>query len=654
MQAGHTFTVPQKLTRRRFIGNAVTLATASTLPGCCLRRGTDTLHAVGLPPSALGTSLDLVIDSHAHIFNGSDLPVKEFISRIVLGQKGIPDAMKQVAGDLVRLIASPAPCGYQELAYLKKLSDRASSSNPDLVFQAASQAAYKRTKRAVSKAIAQMKAPMTASTRRPQLAPAPPISQAQIAASANATPAMQAILQTPEPTYEQYVKLIQETFAPASLDQHANLQARNFNASKLYAATSHPLLAQPRAATPCNVRPPADFKMLGLCNLLLTNDLYRITEIQKYLSTFTGANAANRNVDLVLAHMVDYDWWLTAGQATPTSLQTQIDVMAEISIYTKGQVHAFAPFDPLREIAFRSGHIAPKGNSYSSLTLIQDAVRTRGCIGVKLYPPMGFAPGGNASVEEASPTFWNQPPNILPAWVTGGPIAFSDGIKESFGAKLDQVLDELFCWCAKEEVPVMAHSSTSNGPNQDFEDLATAQYWAPVLTKYKNLRVTFGHLGHFTAFPQNNTIPCSSAALISLFGSENHAYGDAAFDSEIMSDNGLERVEERFALGMAQPLFASRMMYGTDWNLLQVTGDIHDYQRRFQALAEGLSNANQVVDGHLVKDRLLGWNAVDYLGLRKGDSARSRLEAFYAANGLNIATQKPEWMRKVDCEVRTT
>ena len=45
-----------------------------------------------------------------------------------------------------------------------------------------------------------------------------------------------------------------------------------------------------------------------------------------------------------------------------------------------------------------------------------------------------------------------------------------------------------------------------------------------------------------------------------------------------------------------------------------------------------------------IADSFFGGNAVEFLGLRRGERARQRLEAFYARN--HVAT--PDWMRKVD------
>jgi hypothetical protein len=96
---------------------------------------------------------------------------------------------------------------------------------------------------------------------------------------------------------------------------------------------------------------------------------------------------------------------------------------------------------------------------------------------------------------------------------------------------------------------------------------------------------------------------------MALFTESNKAYGDSGFDSEILG-TGIETTQERYAAAYnVNSLLATRMLYGTDWNLLLHIGNVQDYQKRFQARADGLPRADSVVGGHTVRERLLGWNA---------------------------------------------
>jgi hypothetical protein len=113
-------------------------------------------------------------------------------------------------------------------------------------------------------------------------------------------------------------------------------------------------------------------------------------------------------------------------------------------------------------------------------------------------------------------------------------------------------------------------------------------------------------------------------------------------------------LEQRYRLAYAeQPaqgarLVPERLMYGTDWNLVMTAGDIGSYMESFVTVIDSLPSAGSVVDGHSVRDRFFGWNAAEYLGLKKGQPARNRLEAFYKKNEIDVAKSPPGWMPKVD------
>ena len=57
------------------------------------------------------------------------------------------------------------------------------------------------------------------------------------------------------------------------------------------------------------------------------------------------------------------------------------------------------------------------------------------------------------------------------------------------GQRLDDVLAEFYCWCVDHDVPVMAHTSASNGTCPEFMKLAGSKYWALALEKCPALRI---------------------------------------------------------------------------------------------------------------------------------------------------------------------
>ena len=197
---------------------------------------------------------------------------------------------------------------------------------------------------------------------------------------------------------------------------------------------------------------------------------YRSTIAETYRSTY---DTAGKRLILATPALVDYNYWLE--DQSPAALRDQVEVMSRLSLREPYPVHGFAPFDPLRELRH------PASGS-SSLGIVQDAVNTFGFLGVKLYPPMGFRPSGNAE-GIAFPAFahQNQP---------------------DFGARLDEALDRLYAWCEAEEVPILAHTLDSQGANNEFGARAEPRFWERVLEGKPALRLNLAHFGNFiTAAP---------------------------------------------------------------------------------------------------------------------------------------------------------
>jgi hypothetical protein len=405
----------------------------------------------------------------------------------------------------------------------------------------------------------------------------------------------------------------------------------------------------------------------------------RIVLAQIYLDTFCPS--AGRNVDLMFAAMVDYDWWLANGKSPLTPLQDQVKVMEQISILSGGRIHGFAPFCPLREVAHRAGYGPnPEEITWSSLDFVQDAVRNHGCVGVKLYPPMGFAPYGNADFDISTAPPWNEaelatcakypltPPlphsdfwarnKHLPEWITNQkPIRYaSDGSEERLGVRLDQALDALYQWCQAEGVPILAHTNTTNGIDCAYQNLAMAQYWRPVLTRYPGLRVSFGHMGGFDDYLQKKVrqiqVPASTLGFMDLMDGAStatngvepaylHAYGDSAYDAVLLGCK--EEFTQRLTLAYNNPNFSRKFIFGSDWSLMVHVGRNDLYLKEYEILMKEFDSSHKGT-GRKPSEAFFGWNAVEYTGLKQNDPARQRLNTFYDCHSM----PKPVWAQKVD------
>jgi hypothetical protein len=348
----------------------------------------------------------------------------------------------------------------------------------------------------------------------------------------------------------------------------------------------------------------------------------------------------------MICHMVDFDWPIAGGRATLTPSKAQQEVMARISVLTGGRVHSFAAYDPFKQVA----HALGLYQGETPFDLVRGAVERRGCIGVKLYPPMGFAPLGNGSLR---PQFWEK--QWLPA-----------GLKvPDLGVRLDQSLIQLYRWCVAEDVPIMAHTSVSLGPTDQFEFFATAQYWENVFNwenesgqkEFARLRVNFGHFGDTDVVDGR---PLERAeAYMRLMQDEDrpghNAFADSAFFAEALSEPTAVRKRLRELLlkkaSSEHAHLADRLMYGTDWEMLTYLEDPYfEYLNKFVEIFDDLNSNTDISEGGRLADKFFGENAVSYMGLRRGEPARHRLDKFYSTNRVTT----PLWMQKLDGGVVTS
>jgi predicted TIM-barrel fold metal-dependent hydrolase len=621
------------LSRRHFLSASAIAASNLFFTGCW-HHGMQIFKtgALATPPGVPANS-PLTIDVHCHIFNGTDLQVEKF-----LGDVTFPTWWGKAAGEILELANwNLAPTGDEEKAKLEQLvhTCKAMGGNTRIsraVHQKLDEyrnEGYKRARQAVLEVQQKSGASQAPRTGMMQSYRSEQDAKHQIFASFAAPDyeTFQQNLKTPPPLTDN----MKQEISPQHERGALTIQSAVAKASAA---------AQP-------------FSLQGAGNFIAQYFQYRYVSAQDYLNTFTPS--ARRDVDLMLASMVDYDWWLAQGDPSPTTLETQVDLMTLISILSDGRVHGFAPFCPLREVAARAGFKNNRGEvAKSSLHFVQEAVRSKGCVGVKLYPPMGFAAYGNAALDDPSrggrADFWKG--GLLPNW-TSAPIPYSDGTTKLLGQRIDDSLDELYQWCLDEQVPILAHTDETNGPSDQYKALAGAQYWASALSKYPSLRVNFGHLGGLDNWGPDMvppaTLPATSQAFVAMLGAAGSptAYGDAAYSSNMLLiqtdfDERIQTLYQQAAAGKNQ--LPSHLLYGTDWSLLEQIGNNDEYMKRFTELFAQFSGA--ACAGHSAEDCFFGWNAVEYLGLRPGvagKTARSRLEAFYALHCM----PRPIWMQKL-------
>jgi predicted TIM-barrel fold metal-dependent hydrolase len=311
--------------------------------------------------------------------------------------------------------------------------------------------------------------------------------------------------------------------------------------------------------------------------------------------------------------LVDYSYWLDDFENV-SSLDDQIRVMSDVAA-RKGRpfaVHPYVSFCPWRQI------VEPK-----QFDSVKDAIQSRGFIGVKLYPVMGFLPIGNASADPSA--YPDKLRNTRPDWAKA----------------LDESLANLYQWCAQEGVPILAHCSDSQAPSAAAGLRGGPKGWQDVVANggFSGLRLNLGHLGGLwdLAQPSHNDWTESVVRMIANQG--NSLYADISDYSSIMHRPGTSDASDDKAVTSAvvgflgqHPTAKSKLMYGSDWVMLSKDLGAELYYP---------SMRDRVPTGWgLDAPGFLGGNAAKFIGLAKIKGqpvakTRLRLEAFYDKHGLD-------------------
>ena len=152
--------------------------------------------------------------------------------------------------------------------------------------------------------------------------------------------------------------------------------------------------------------------------------------------------------------------------------------------------------------------------------------------------------------------------------------AFAASLTPAQRRKLDAALSQLYAWCGANNVPIMAHTSHSFGPNADYEDRADPAFWGEVLEQraFPRLRINMAHFGHF-----NNAVSYSRPASyvekcwewtvgkIITSSADGYAYADISSLGEILKVGASKKVLECMkAFKDRFPGSEERLLYGTD------------------------------------------------------------------------------------------
>lgn len=569
--------------RRRFVQLAGLTSLTGLLSGCPFWRPTSPANGNAL--RTLDTASKLTIDVHCHFFNGSDLPLFPFATKVLRHSGDFPAWAQSFAPLIQSVNWNLAPDARAEMDLLNRMRGVGREDSHQLLLQKRTEA----HRRGVNELKTKAKTLIF-------------VSGMDLGESPERDPTLATIL---------------SLTGDYDTDVLQHMKGKGEQPLKTKGVGKEFLLS-----------PSPDYR----AGLIFFEQLfqYRTTNLLTYLDTYSPGQA--NQIDLVVPSVVDFDVWLGGRDNGKTSIDDQVSILEKLAIVTQGRVHGMVPYDPLRDIV----------EGGASLRRVQESVLTRGCMGVKIYPPMGFAPFGNAHIS-AKDWPWRK------AKVQGLPdIAYHP----DFGAKLDGAMTQFFTFCRSHEIPILAHTSLSNGQTDSLQELAGANYWREAIEQFPGLRIDFGHFGGSAPAADESKYgykrPEEFLKIMKQPGAGDGLFADTGYFLEVLKSDGALRKRLIELMQESGDLAAQRLMYGTDWLMNCGMKGMGNYRNAFEQLtAEVESSVGASGVYKHFGDAFFGTNAARFFGLEKGDRTRLRLEQFYAKN--NIPT--PTWATKIDRQV---
>jgi predicted TIM-barrel fold metal-dependent hydrolase len=378
--------------------------------------------------------------------------------------------------------------------------------------------------------------------------------------------------------------------------------------------------------------------LLYLVRLVMHPRLTNIGLLDQTLGVSVGdtslAQPGTKFTRLYTPSLIDFDCWYGVTSSRPMNKQTELmGKLAKLQPNPDLLANGYVPFDPLRMYLMKTGVLQGEKNP---LDVVKHAIEMHGFAGVKIYPPMGFhayfnAGRHNCEFGKHANKWVHLPPNGL-----------------EIGKGLDSALDDLYRYCLKNEVPILAHSANSQASFVGSGVNAEPQWWQKLLDRtdggadgeFRNLRINLGHFGgiwchdmvQMSQMPNDGADRCEKASawtatILSVVASGRypHLYFDIGDLGDIAVDS--DAITQLAAFLNMQPsaekeMLRSRLIYGTDWIFLVLAGQHHvDYIHATSDLVEMLHGASPKA--------IFYENTARFLGLVEGEKTAHRLRAFY-------------------------
>ncbi len=298
--------------------------------------------------------LDLGVDAHIHLFNGTDVPVEGFVKEVIYGDhaQDLPSGLppESLALLAIKILRSWAPTARREI---EGLPPRGRESDRIAV------------ERGFDDFIAAMPQGPTSRMARAGGARNDALLLQMIREDAGG-PQVSARMAAPQP----------------------QMTGRDY-AALIYPDEGTPTMEARRSAGESPI-----FAMIKWAGLLTRRRSDLLDEVIRLYANPGGRpeGGGGHKLDALIAAMVDLEYWIGTDEdvAKMSPLSDQLEVMGRLARRRNDVLLLnFAPFCPLRAVV--------EGGA-RAMQLLEYAVMDQGFAGVKLYPPMGFRPTCNDGI----------------------------------------------------------------------------------------------------------------------------------------------------------------------------------------------------------------------------------------------------------------
>jgi len=259
----------------------------------------------------------------------------------------------------------------------------------------------------------------------------------------------------------------------------------------------------------------------------------------------------------------------------------QLNDLEEASLQRPGRVLPFFAVNPKRPDHFE---------------LMNDALKNKGFIGVKLYPSIGYEVNH---------------PDLL----------------------------DVYTYCVENDIPIVMHCNHGGFyVEENFTSYCDPEYWEPILEQLPALKICFAHFGGEESLSKPNGLAGDSwgKKIIDLMEAFEGVYADVSYHDEMMSDPA----DEQFYLDtltnlLDRSIIKDRILFGTDSWMLRMNMADEAYWSYFR---------NKLSVAHF--NTITQSNPKRFLGLQPLRKNIQQYIDFQKSNRKNVGAFPATWLKK--------